>query len=314
MKNTFPGVAGEVGSAKWATGKVASQNKSKVLANHRGWNVLSTAVLILLVGSPYLRYFQFESQGIQFDLMDIFLVPALLLGKRWSLSTRTHGQFRFSEMPHFRLWVFYGALISVAYLKWAFPLGILTNPVRIVYQLYRYCWKPMLFYPLVLIFFKEASQLKRLVFTLVLFSDIGALLAIWQGRLGGNFLLSKNAIASALLLPGLLALCFAVYCRPLRKKIFYHSSFLIHLLALWYAQSRGAVAAFVASLVLFAILDGFLYTKKGALTLVFGGLLMVTTILLVIPDLGEKSGIIVGYMELTEPTEAGNMRWRLEQR
>jgi len=241
--------------------------------------------------------------------MDIALGLLLILGAI-SLSS-------LSEVPHLRLWVLYGALLSAAYIKLAFELGYLTDPVRIVYQLYRYCWRGILFYPLVWMFFQEEHRLRRLVFTMVLCADILGLVWIRMSRLGIAYELGihKNGIGGFLILPIFLALGLALYGSTAREKTFYRSSLFVQLAALWYAQSRGAVAGVFCGMICFGLVDGFFYTKKGLVTMILASLLMVTTILLIKPDFGEGSGIRDNYIGLVEnPTEEDNFQWRVQNR
>lgn len=152
---------------------------------------------------------------------------------------------------------------------------------------------------------------------MVLLADILALIYMHSARSGllPELGLSKNGIGGFLILPGFLALSLGLYGSTLREKLFYRSSLFVHIVALWYVQSRGAVMAFFVGLICFGLVDGFLYRKKGLVTLMLGSLLIVTTILVVKPDFGEKSGIKGSYTGLVEdPTQVNTFQWRLKHR
>src|SRR5205809_439222 len=109
-----------------------------------------------------------------------------------------------SVIPYLWLWVTFGLLVSLGYVNGPETHGNLTSPAAVVYQLYRYGWKHILYYPLAALLLVE-ERCRTLVLVAVLIgADVCALEAISQGYSGlvvqGPFG-EKNTLAAVMLIP-----------------------------------------------------------------------------------------------------------------
>jgi len=264
---------------------------------------------------------------LNLDGTDFFFIPILLLAAIATLGSSTdlrgnaspsHSQPpSFFEHPLIGLWFVYGLLLSAAYVNSVYGLGYLTDPVRIVYQLYRYCWKEILLFPLILILFRRADRLSAIGQALIISSVINALAGIFQARSSlyatGLFqLMSKNGFADSMIVPLFFSLSMALGSG--KKKQLYQASFLVLLLALLYARSRGALLGFLVGFTLYGIIHTLRYQDKRYLKLLFGLCVLLCAILLVRPEFGQRSGMIVKYGELMDPGEADTFQWRMQKR
>jgi len=180
----------------------------------------------MIFGIPYLPAYQYNISGVEIDGTDFFLIATLLLAAIATLSfssdlrgnaSPSHSQPpRFLEHPLIGLWLVYGLILSAAYVNAHSGQGLLTDPVRIVYQLYRYCWKEILLFPLVVILFRRADRLGAIGQVLIISSVINALVGIFQIRSGallttGLFqTMSKNGSAASLVRPLFFSLSMAL--------------------------------------------------------------------------------------------------------
>jgi len=214
------------------------------------------------------------------------------------------------------LWVAFGLLLSAAYINGVLGLGYLTDPVRISYQLYRYCWKGILLFPLMVMFLRRSSDLRAIANVLIISTFVEAVAGILQARSGVNSrglfeLFSPNAFAASLLVPLFFSVSLAVQGK---KRLWYQISFPVLLLALFYSGSRGAMLGFLGGFAVYGLLDVFLCKKTGTLKIVLGLCMLCGTVLLVRPEAGQKSGSMAGISEMSDPGEAHTFQWRLTER
>ncbi|HET9063594.1 MAG TPA: hypothetical protein VFO62_09930, partial [Candidatus Binatia bacterium] len=74
------------------------------------------------------------------DLMFLVLVGGCVTSPGFARSVRLR------SAPYFRVWLLLGVVLSISYIMTRQQL--LSDPLRAIYQVYRYCWKPILYYPL----------------------------------------------------------------------------------------------------------------------------------------------------------------------
>src|SRR5215469_18632318 len=95
--------------------------------------------LTVLVASPVLAPFseQWELGGVLVDSSDLVLAALAVM-----LVLRPAAFRPRKRVPGFGTWFALGLLACVAYVAAEPNQKNITDPVRLAYQLYRYCWKP----------------------------------------------------------------------------------------------------------------------------------------------------------------------------
>jgi O-antigen ligase len=116
--------------------------------------------------------------------------------------------------------------------------------VRLLYQLYRYCWKPIIYYPLTAFLVTDRKGFMAVMFVAVAVADVFAVQATIDGYMGvratGPFGYGSNALGSALALPLLIAVSrFSETTQ--RERWFYGISCLVIFRGLIFTGSRGAL-------------------------------------------------------------------------
>jgi O-antigen ligase/polysaccharide polymerase Wzy-like membrane protein len=268
----------------------------------------------LLLVDPLLVGWQggWEVAGIRFDPSDLALG-----GLAVALALRTRRRRDAEPLPGIRLWALLVLLVSLAFLQAPGNQQYLTDPVRILYQLYRYAWRPLLYYPLALLLLAGRERMPRMVLAFVASADIASFIAIPQGyrgmRAAGPFH-TGNELGGALVLP--LVLCFAgLFDRSSRvRRWFYGVSGLVIARALLFSGSRGAFIAVLAGAVVYA---GGLLTVAGGrlrvLRLSTMALVAFGLVWLLDPDLFQRPNVR-RLLSVTQGTKAETLRWRIEER
>jgi len=241
---------------------------------------------------------------------------ALMLGlivRRWS---REHSAVP-RVIPYLWLWVAYGLLGSLAYLNGPENQGNLTSPAAVVYQLYRYGWKHILYYPLAALLLVE-ERCRTLVLVAVLIgADVCALEAISQGYSGlvvqGPFG-EKNTLAAVMLIPMVLTLLEILAPSSQRSRLFYLylASAGLTARALLISGSRSA---FIASVVACGVfLWGAARIRAVRPRVVHMAIVMASLIAFMVawnPDLRSRPALA---RTLSVSTGDETLRWRLEER
>jgi O-antigen ligase len=204
------------------------------------WVALRISPLTVLLAGPMLQPFSdnWDVGGVLVDPLDVVLVTlvgVLMLRKR---------RYARARIPYFRLWLALGLWTSFAYVCSPINEAYLTDPVRLLYQLYRYCWKPILYYPLTAFLVTDRKGFMRVMFVAVAVADVFAIQATIDGYTGlratGPFGHGSNALGSALALPLLIAVArFSETTQ--RERWFYGLSCLLILRGLIFTGSRGAM-------------------------------------------------------------------------
>ncbi len=268
------------------------------------------AIFLLPFLGGDLRLSGFGASGIQFDYTDLLAIPLLLY-----LGISGHHRNRFLKMPYLHLWIAYGIILSISYIHAHIGEERFLTPLHVTYQLYRYCWKPLLLYPLIFILFPDKYHVKVVLFVLILMADISAAIAVKEGYGGlkstGPFS-TKNQLGGFLIIPLSLTLAMSLNSYSLNERIFYGLSFLVLLRALLFTRSKGAVGAFFISLACLGLVMSFSSKTRKRLPLlilgIFGGL--VTLLLLIL--LFNKGVSLKAYTALLALTEHHNITWRLK--
>lgn len=180
------------------------------------------------------------------------------------------------------------------------------------YQFYRYCWKPLLLYPLTFYAVARAGGRGWIVAAAVLTADIHAAAAIWQGRSGVDVrgalsLYHKNMLAGSLLVPCFLALGEAMGDAARWRRLAAQASVALMGAGLWYAVSRGALVG--------ALIGGacFVLLSQKRFHLMAAVMMLAALVLLARPDIG-SSGILGSFVDIGNGVESGNMAWRVKER
>lgn len=281
----------------------------------RTWSTPSLLLLLIVALMPFLHSLNFKPGGLQIDASDFIILPILgcallsliFSGKGWS--------HKLSDVPLIGLWTLLGIWMSIAYVNGVWNLGYLTDPFSITYQLYRYVWRPLLFYLFVFYFLRKEAHVKALILVIVAPAVLFALNQIVQARLGFDFgpvfnTFPKNAYAGYLIFPSMLALNTGFTARWKPARYFYLLSFFTLMLGYWYLGSRGAMIA-----VLFGVMVFSLFAERQQRNRFIGvSLLLMMAVLLFKPNFGANSGIRYHFLAALEGSDEGNMSWRTEQR
>ena len=286
--------------------------------------VLIVGVLLALAAPLYslvgwkllLSYNQgfWSMAGIRFDYIDV-IIGCLVLG------LLLRGQFKKGEsrkVPYLFPWFMLGMFLSMAYLVAPQNQDNLTDPFRIGYQLYRYCWKPLAFYPLVVILLRDPQRLQTIIYCMVLGFDICAIEAVRQGYDGVDATPGPfghgNAFASVLVAPLVLSCATLLFTRSWPQRIFFGSSAILMARALLFCKSRAGMASVVLSLGFMAF--WFIFVRLGRTRILQAApvvLVGVLAIFAIRPDILQRSSV-QHALSMTDGTKASTMQWRMTER
>lgn len=191
-----------------------------------------------------------EFGPIRFDLTDIAFGCALV-----GVVALQPGWRAIQEIPYLWLWLLLGVLISISYLVAPINQEHLdfNAPHKVAYQLYRYAWRQILFYPLVMLLLARPDRIRMALLWMMGAGALLALQAIPQGYFGNagrvaGPLDSGNALGGAL--APVLVLCGGFFLAPEtgRVRAFAVVSGLLILRAMTFSGSRGALVASAAGI------------------------------------------------------------------
>ena len=241
-------------------------------------------------------------------------VAFLFLSGRWP-----EGDMRLRDVPLFKTWVLLGCLLSFSYLNSPYYSDRLTDPVRIAYQLYRYCWKPTLYYVLTaLIVGRDVDRARKLMIVVLALGCFTAFSTVATyvigGRAGADLIDEKNKFAGALIAPATACLALLLAAPAGRARTLLTVGLGILGVGLVAAGSRGAmVAAGVAAIVLMVSLARFAGGRRRLFRLVGWAAAAVVVVLLVVPDIGRFAGARQ-LAELSQGSDVNTLTWRMELR
>jgi len=250
--------------------------------------------------------------GVKFDQSDLFTVAILL-----SLIVKNKKINRsFWSIPKVKVWITLGCFLSAAYLLGEENQERLVGAPQALYQLYRYCWKEILYLPLAAMLITSEQRARFILFTLLVAADISALRAIIEGYQGyrtGGFL-GSNTVGSAYALPIFFALSILLRRRAKWESVFCWISLLILARGVLFSGSRGSFAALASGLVFFAALASRdpqsrrRMVKVGALVaFAMVGLLALK------PNLSQRP-TIERALTVLDPLEQDTLQWRMTER
>lgn len=253
--------------------------------------------------------------GIRFDPGDL-VFGCIVVGLLTRVSLSPFEIAR--KTPYFLAWLLLGTFMTLSYVNSPVNAHNLTDPVRVAYQVYRYCWKPLLYYPLCLLLVRDLKQARHVWTAILIGGNLCAIQAVWQGYIGrsvpsGPFE-TGNTLAAALLVPSIVAVSGLVFPTSRAHWIFSTASSLLIARAVLFSGSRGGMVAMMAgagALGLFA-----LWTTVGRrriLKLVPVGVLSLLTLIAVRPDVVDRPTVQHAF-SLFEGTRAANMQWRMNHR
>ena len=277
------------------------------------WVALRVSPLSVLLAGPMLQPFSatWSVGGVLVDSLDVVLavlVLVLLLRRR---------RLPYARIPYFGLWCALGAVTSIAYVFAPINDEYLTDPVRMAYQLYRYCWKPILYYPLVALLITDRKGVTSALFVAVAVADFFSIEATLDGyagiRASGPFGYGSNALGGALVLPLLIAVArFAETTR--RERWFYGLSSLLILRALVFTGSRGAMIGALCGGVVLAV--GLRRTAWGRAHMT--RLAQLVAVIFVVIAFARGNPLdrpsLQRFMVTGSPENMHTLRWRLEER
>jgi O-antigen ligase len=255
-----------------------------------------------------------EVAGARIGTADVVFF-ALFLG----LLLRSRRALFAQRMPHLFLWLALGTLLSASYLVAPVNQHQLLQPLSIAYQLYRYCWQPIVPFLLGALLFASAERARQLLLTLTLiggaFGLVGMLQGFSGGFAGGPYGPGRgNSLGGWLIVSipcgiGLLAMAGGQ-----ARKLLVTATLALMLGAMVYTSSRGAFVGFVVGLGFFSVL---LVSRKGGrqrlarLIMLAAGLFLVASLLR--PGLLQR-GHVQNFLELAEGSEVSTFEWRTEKR
>lgn len=257
---------------------------------------------------------QTQIAGVMLDQTDLILA-ALILG--WLVRRGLSFRQIQDQVPFFWTWVMLGIFMSLAYLTAAQYQQHLTAFHRALYQVYRFSWKPILYYPLAVLLFNSAKSLRHTVVAVVLAGNACALLALPEGLRGlkaeGPFE-TGNSLGAALVVPFVFCVGALVLWPGKRSRYFFGASLLLLGRVLLYAGSRGATAGAVVGV---ALLLGVLVSQTRGrarfLRMVPLGLAAVLLLFALKPDLLTRP-TVRRALTIRNPMEEGTLQWRIENR
>lgn len=251
-----------------------------------------------------------EIAGIALDSSDLmfFTIAAGCL-----LSSRFAAPLRSRTVPHLRLWVLLGCLISVSYV--ATERGFMSDPVRAAYQIYRYCWKPILYYPLAALLIQDTPR-RSWIFAsaIVIFGAIASTLQAGGFAFAEQFFRHKNIFGGALVAPAVLAVGLLLAQKRLLSRLWVIAAVGAIWVELILLGSRGAFvgAGFGAGLLVLGLLRHKVGRARTA-RLAAGAALAGATVIAVFPQLLSSQGLSM-LAEMEQGTDVHNLQWRITER
>ncbi len=246
------------------------------------------------------------------DLMIVCFGLALVLRGKFSPA------LLFKNAPYFTTWLLLGIVLCVSYLASPLNAEALTNPARAGYQLYRYCFKLLLYYPICLLVLRDLRSVRIVLIAAVVGADLCAAKAIFQGYRGdfeppGPFD-TGNELAAVLIVPFIVALAGLIFPTSLKHRLFSGASLVLMTRAVLFSASRGGMVAIIAAAGFFGALAFLLPEGRRRLIKLAPWVAAAPLLLLVIrPDLLNRP-TVQHAITLTEGHKTANMQWRILER
>ncbi len=253
--------------------------------------------------------------GIRVDPSDLVLVFfAMAMLTRASFSPLEVAR----RLPYLLPWLALGIFMTLSYVYSPENQQNLTDPVRVIYQVYRYCWKPLLFYPICLLVLRDLRQARHTWTAILVGGDICAALAVKQGYAGvseppGPFQ-TGNELAAVLVIPFVVAVSGLIFPTSRFQWLLSTGSVLLIARAILFSASRGGmVSVMVGAGVLscFALLTA--AGRARILKLIPVAVVAVLALLAVRPDILDRP-TVRHASTLFQGTRTANIQWRMTER
>ncbi len=246
------------------------------------------------------------------DLMAVSVLWALVLRGRRS------EPWRWGKLPLLLPWLVFGVLLCCSYLEAPANQRNLTDPIRVAYQLCRYCLRPIIYFPLALLLLRSPVRAYLMVGFIQGAAVLCSLMAIHQGYSGVNA--APGPFGTGNLLGGQLIVSFVlsgagtVFPRTRRSFVLNGLALLLITRALLFTQSRGAMVAAGAGAVFFAVL--LLSRHLGRRRLAYLAPLAFLALIASLPLMPKvlANPFVTHALSASNGTEDSTMRWRMEQR
>ncbi len=279
------------------------------------WGLLLLIQPISLLGVDLLGVYFFPEEwevgGTKIDIGDVAIGGLLLL-------MVFGGVYRSpKKIPFLWAWVLLGILRSISYLEAPVSQDYLSDPLAASYQVYRYGWKPILYYPIVFLLLKDRSQI-QIAFGLAIvsacFFGFQGMQEGINGKQAKGPFSSKNAFGGALLLPLVLSYGGFITAKDWVRRGLYGAAFLLLVRAVLLSASRGALVGMVIGVGVYTC--GLLLSAEGrqwVLRLTLAGVVGAGLLVVAKPDILERPAI-AHMMTTSDGADDQNLKWRMELR
>lgn len=271
------------------------------------WLVCLDLVWVIFPGNASLG-------GTRVGALDVtiacLVITVVLRGRKTLIGQRL-------SIPYFKTWLLLGIFFTLSYLLAPINQESLTDPIRIGYQVYRYCWRPILLYPVCVLFLQTLEQRRLGLMAAMLGADICAIEGIIQGYAGGfatGPFYTYNQLAGVLVAPFVLALAGTLTPASRGHWLFSFGSLVVIGRAMLFAGSRGGTAGVIGGSAFFLAMLMFEPAgRKRVLRLLPVFLLLPILLFIVKPDVLERP-TVQRALSLTEGKEVSTFQWRYRYR
>lgn len=271
---------------------------------------------ILLVSEFLLVFFpEWSVGGVRLDFTDVTL-GLVLLSLLLRGIPRPYSSGR--RIPYMKSWFALTLLMSASYITADINQRSLTSLPRIVYQVYRYCLKELLYFPLGAKLFSELKTARAAARAIILAGMLISIFATMRGYAGystfGPFV-SGNGLGASLLAPLIFSYVGLVMPSSRRDEVLSIITILLIGRALLFTGSRGAFASALA-----AVLFGSFWlwisrpeVRARMLRLLPVAVLALAVLFALKPDVLERPTVKQAFSAF-QGTKAGTMQWRIQER
>ena len=288
--------------------------------------VMGAVVLLLIVLAPFYSLVLLDLVLIPvvepWYIGDSLLDPSDIIIASIGLLILLRGRFSLPNLlksiPYLIPWLLLGTFMCASYLAAPINADNLTNPARVGYQLFRYCWKLLLYYPICLMVLRNLRDTRIALLAVLIGADICAAQAVLQGYAGdfeppGPFD-TGNELAAVLIVPFMVALAGIIFPRSRLHWLFCGASFLLIVRAVLFSASRGGMVAMIAGAGILGGLAFLLPTGRRRIFRLAPLVALAPLILLMLrPDLLRRP-TVQHAITLTEGHKTANMKWRIQER
>jgi O-antigen ligase len=287
---------------------------------------LAGLVLLLVLAAPLQAFLMLDLAlaflpghwlvgGVRVDPGDLAicgLLLAMVLRGRFGAGDRS-----LLRLPGLRLWLALGLALCVAYLMAPGNQAILTGPLRIEYQLYRYCWKTILYFPLAALLLGDTGRTWLVLDAVLLGGDVCAGLGLSQGLKGlraqGPFD-SPNTLGALLILPMLIAIAGLLSEHGRMRKLLYLVSLLLLGRVMLYSGSRGALMAVCLGTALLLWQSLRQVPGRRRLRSLAPWAFAAAAVTLAVHPSVLNGPNVQRFLTLAHPLEEDTFRWRMQER